>query len=112
MRYLLEISPNEVVFGVEADRSKFALKLYKKERHRVAEIVAGPSLKPEDVTAFQAIIDRELDTPSSAAIAIETLFAEIPVDGWFRYRNWFQITPIPLGSPRCPGLLGANPFVI
>jgi len=108
-----DISPNEVAFGIEADRSKFALKfVYKKDRHRVAEIVAGPSLKPEDVTAFKAVIDRELETSSPDVIACATLFSDIPVDGWFRYRDRFQIAPVPSDAPRGAGLFGANPFII
>jgi hypothetical protein len=74
--------------------------------------LSGPSLKPEDVTAFKAVIDRELEASTPAAITGETLFSDIPVDGWFRYRDRFQIVPVPSDAPRGTGLFGANPFII
>lgn len=36
----------------------------------------------------------------------------VPVSGYFRYRDIFQILPAPPASPRPPAAVGAHPFII
>jgi hypothetical protein len=95
-----DTSPTEVVFGVGADNETYALKfVYKKQKQRLAQVLAGPSLTAEDVNAIKAKIDLELQQPAVLKIATQVLFTHISVEGWFRYRDAFQILPIPAGAP-------------
>ena len=106
-----DVSPTEVVFGGGADNGKYALKfVYKKQR--LAEILAGPSLTPQEVTAIRSKVDLEIRQPVVVKIATQVLFAHPRVGGHFRYGDIFQILPIPDGSPRGNGLFGGNPFLV
>jgi hypothetical protein len=41
-----------------------------------------------------------------------TTFSSVPVTGWWRYRDRFQILPVPAGAPTLSQLVGDHPFIL
>jgi len=109
-----DISQTEVVFGGVDDHTYSLKFVYKKEKHRVNQILAGPSLQPEDIRELKAKIDLELQPTADFKVAGQILFTNVPVTGWYRYRDIFQITPMPEGAPQpgASGLFGGHPFTV
>jgi hypothetical protein len=105
-----EVNPNEVLFGLASDHVTYALKFVYK-RKRLAQILAGPALKTEDIKTVRATVDLELRQPTPVKIATAVLFSVCRVAGWFRYRDTLQVLPVPAGSPRGFGL-GGEPFLV
>src|ERR1017187_4149400 len=106
-----DISSTEVLFGVGADKEKYALKFVYKGQ-RLAKVLAGPSLTPEDVNAIKSKIELESKQPVAVKVSTQVLFTHLSVEGSFRYRDLFQILPVPAGSPRGNSLFGGNPFLV
>lgn len=108
-----DVSPTEVVFGLSPDLRTYALKfVYKKQKRNLTAIFAGPALKSEDISALRAKIDLELQEAPTLKVATQVLFTHIPVTGCFRYRDMFQMLPIPTGSPSGDNLYGGIPFLV
>lgn len=106
-----DTSPTEVVFGKSANNETYALKfVYEKQKQALRKVLAGPSLTAEDLDAFKSKIDLELQQPAALKIATQVLFTRIPVAGWFRYRDVFQILPVPAGAPCGNALSGEDPY--
>jgi hypothetical protein len=93
------------------DNSTFALKFVYKGG-RLTQILPGPSLTPEDITTIKSKVDLELRDPNAFKIATQVLFTHLRVTGSFRYRDTFQILPVPTGSPLGNSLFGGNPFLV
>jgi hypothetical protein len=104
-----QVSKTEVIFP--GDEQTYAVKLlYKK--NALAEITPGPSLKPEDIGALRSLVEAEL-TPAPEEVGTHVLFASLPVRGWFKYRDHFQILPMPSEAPQPLGFLAEHhPFLL
>ena len=105
--------PTEVNFGGDGIGS-YAIRLvyHNKEKQRLIKVVAGSTLNEESAAAFRAKIDLELQEPNKAEIGTAVLFAYLPVNGWFRYRDIFQIQPVPPSAPRGHSLFGGHPLLV
>ena len=104
-----QFSEDEITYpGHQTD---FALTLvYRKDR--LADIRPGPRLTAQDVETLQRRVDEELLASPGARVGAEILFANLPVTGWFRYRDAFQLLPVPPQAPRPPFLMGEHPFLL
>ena len=78
----------------------------------LTRIVPGPLLTQEDVPALKQKIHEELLTPGPVKIGRQVLFTALPVEGSFRYKDVFQIAPVPPDAPRPPYLIGDHPFML
>ena len=74
-------------------------------------IEPGPSLDPEMVDLIESEIMQELDYEHDI-VSRAFLFADIPVNGWWRYGDMFQIMPAPPEAPRPIMLMADHPFVL
>lgn len=63
-----------------------------------------------DVDAVAATIEHEA-TSTETEIRRVALFAEVPTTGWFRYRDRFQLLPVPPEAPQPHQLLADHPFI-
>jgi hypothetical protein len=106
-----DISPNEIIFGGSGGTTQYALKFVYKDK-KLRQIHAGPTLTAEDIAAVQAKIALELSQGRPPRVATQVLFSRIAVDGVWKYRDVFQVLPIPNGSPRGHSLFGGNPFLV
>jgi hypothetical protein len=61
---------------------------------------------------IQIAIDRVLLTPTSSKVWRWTLFSSRPVEGFWRYRDQFQIIPAPSEAPRPAELMADHPFIL
>src|SRR4051794_27492181 len=86
---------SEVVFPA-SESGNHALKFVWRKQ-KLAEIIAGPALRPADVAAIRSTIETEIATPVSVKVGALVLFSSLPVEGYFRYRDIFQILPVPDG---------------
>lgn len=80
-------------------------------RGEVKQLQRGSALSDEDV---QLLIEQlaVLEGPSSDRLASFFHFSALPVTGWWRYRDQFQLLPPPPDAP-LPGIVGnPSPFLI
>jgi hypothetical protein len=75
-------------------------------------IDAGSTLEPDDVPQLTKKIDELLVDTSGARIGQQVLFASLPNRGWFRYRDAFQILPVPPDAPRPRFAMGEHPVLL
>lgn len=72
----------------------------------------GPALKSTDISELKARIEHDLLAPGESVIGMVVLFAHLPTTGWFRYKDVFQIVPVPKDAPRPSFLAADHPLVL
>ena len=72
----------------------------------------GPKLTPADVDMIKSRIESELLASAGTRIGREILFAHLPVTGYFRYKDEFQILPVPNHAPQPPFSWADYPFLL
>ncbi len=102
--------PNRVIFPNTDSEERAAITLTFKQG-RLDAISAGPALSDADLAALEGAIELEL-SPAEPATGTSVLFANIPVEGAFRYRDLFQIIPVPADAPRPDFLIADHPFLL
>src|SRR5258706_5156611 len=89
-----------------------ALILRYSDDNEIAHIEVGPGLRPNDIAQVVDRITRSLLTATAPHIGQIVLFAPLATTGWFRYRDVFQILPVPAEAPRPPFLMGDHPLLL
>jgi hypothetical protein len=79
---------------------------------KIVGAVAGPAMTSELEEKINAEIQRVLLVPTTAKVCRWTMFSGRPVEGHWRYRDQFQITPAPPVAPRPNMLIAEHPFVL
>jgi hypothetical protein len=105
-----QLSSEEISYGRVHKGS--ALRLMYDENGLLQNVLPGPDLVSEDIPQLQQKIEAELLTRTSYKIRKRILFVSVPVEGWFRYRDKFQILPMPANAPKPTYLMGAHPFIL
>jgi hypothetical protein len=100
---------DEVEYRTMAD--EWALSLQYREG-KIVNAVAGPAMTSQIEELLRTEIDRVLLTPIGSRICRWTLFSSRPVEGYWRYRDQFQIVPAPPEAPRPTELMAEHPFVL
>ncbi|HSY46914.1 MAG TPA: hypothetical protein VK800_12750 [Steroidobacteraceae bacterium] len=77
-----------------------------------ARIEPGPGLRPDDVPQIVDKIQRLLVDPADVAIGQIVLFARLPMSGYFRYQDLFQLIPVPPDAPRPRFALAQHPLLL
>jgi hypothetical protein len=105
------LNDNEIryVRGIGGDP---ALVLKYSKNGAVAEVVAGPSIGANDVSAIVEKIERHLLSGDGLHIGQLALFAILPTRGWFRYRDVFQLLPVPPDAPQAPFMTSDHPLLL
>ncbi len=85
----MSLSLDEVAYP--GHKTQHALKL-RYGKKGLSEITAGPMLDAETVKTLKAQIESELLASSELRVAREILFAGVPVEGYFRYRDYFKFS--------------------
>jgi hypothetical protein len=75
------------------------------------ELVPGPALRPEDRAKLQEALRDRAGEQRNGFIS-HFLFSDRPLNGWWRYRDKFQILPPPANAPTPNELLGDWPFLL
>jgi hypothetical protein len=75
-------------------------------------VEAGPTLEADDVPQLiKKVSDLLIDT-SIERVGQQILFANLPNARWFRYRDAFQIVPVPQNAPRPKFFLAEHPMLL
>src|SRR5437899_3282396 len=99
----MHAAPDVIVYP--GNPSHFALRITYRDDD-IAAIDVGPALKAEDITALlQRLQSDVLDSPGRKIGGV-VLFAHVPTQGFFRYKDIFQILPVPADAPRPPFVMG------
>jgi hypothetical protein len=93
------------------DETRYAVKLIFDKKHRLRAVIAGPLLTDSALSELISQIERQLHTPA-ARIGNRVLFAALPVTGAFRFKDDFQILPVPENAPRPDFLMADHPFLL
>lgn len=88
-----------------------ALSLSYSARGLIRELVPGPGLRPEDRAKLQEALRDRAGEQRNGFIS-HFLFSDRAVNGWWRYRDRFQILPPPANAPTPNELLGDWPFLL
>lgn len=75
-------------------------------------IQAGSALRADAIADLQKKIQESLLTPTKPITGQQILFAHVPTNGYFRYKELFQLSPVPAEAPRPPFMLGDHPLVL
>jgi|HubBroStandDraft_6_1064221.scaffolds.fasta_scaffold00261_30 hypothetical protein len=105
----MQPTPDEVVYPGHPTQYSVKICLGKVG---IKDVLQGPNLDTADIDSLQSQIISELLAPIETRIANVILFSHLPVDGWYRYRDCFQILPIADTAPRPTFLLADHPFVL
>lgn len=105
----MRLSEDEILYSRAQDavdlRVQFA-------EGKCVRILAGSSLDDETYEALVGRIHSEVTQSWGRVIARTFLFSDIPVEGYWRYRDEFQILPPGPKAPRPQQLIGPHPFVL
>jgi hypothetical protein len=104
-----QFRPDEVEYRTMSD--EWALSLQYREG-KIIGAVAGPVMTPELEEQIRTEIERILLTPTAHSVCRWTLFSSRPVQGYWRYRDQFQIVPAPPHAPRPTELIAEHPFIL
>jgi hypothetical protein len=75
-------------------------------------IEPGPGLAADDVPQIVDKIQRLLLDSVEPAIGQIVLFSDLPMSGYFRYRDLFQLLPVPPDAPQPRFGLGQHPLLL
>jgi hypothetical protein len=78
----------------------------------LTKILAGPDLQVGDIEELQKKIEIELLQAGPVKVRRRILFTTVPTTGAFRYKDVFQILPVPAEAPRPHFLMGEHPLVL
>jgi hypothetical protein len=81
------------------------------------------NLEPTGAFAEEALTERDIETvrarlhnnyleSAGTGVGQTVLFVSGPMEGWWGYRDRFQIIPVPSEAPRPPFLIAAHPFLL
>ena len=88
-----------------------AIKLLFTKNDRLTDITAGPALTSDcEAAIIGAIIDAL--TSDEPRVFRHVLFAGHKLTGSWRYKDKFQITPVPPDAPQLDCLIGDHPFIL
>jgi hypothetical protein len=94
-------------------RGKTEVHVHVNRKGRISQIILSNDFNEEDVAEVRAKIRANLIENQQVKIAEAVLFAiNNKVDGFFRYRDEFQILPVPEGSPKASQLVADHPFLL
>jgi hypothetical protein len=105
----MQPGPEEVVYPGNANRYLVKVRF---EQSRIVDILAGPDLTAAEIDCLANQIASELLTSSGTGVANVILFAHLPVDGWYKHRDFLQILPAPQDAPRPGCLMADHPFLL
>jgi hypothetical protein len=94
---------NELSFGRAGEDC--CLKLRYNDVGALVAIDEGPGLRPDDIQTLQQKVGDELLSTGPMTTVRRVLFASVPTDAAFRYKNEFQMLPVPPEAPVRANLL-------
>jgi hypothetical protein len=103
-------SPKEITHGRQG--AGVALRVLYNNDGKLQKVLVGPNALPDDVEQLRNKIDAELLTDGQLRVRRQVLFSSVPANGYFRYKDRFQIIPVPQEAPRPGQFVGQHPFIL
>ncbi len=100
---------HEIVYPGDGE---YAIKLVFTEHDRLRAIEPGPSLTPALEHSIATTITDALLTTAEHRIIRRVLFAHHKLAGYWRYKDQFQVLPVPPSTPQINAVFGDHPFVL
>lgn len=94
------------------NRPPHALRLVYNKNLQITGAFADEKLTQKDIETTLAELNRNYLDSAGTGVAQRVLLVSGPMDGWWRYRDRFQIVPVPPDAPRPGFLIGAYPFLL
>ena len=82
------------------------------ENGKLINVVGGPDLATGEIDELRRKTETELLTQGATKVRRLVLFSSAPTTGHFRYRDVFQIVPVPPEAPRPKFILGDHPLFL
>jgi hypothetical protein len=89
-----------------------ALRAVFDKRGALVGVYAGEAHTPDALRALRDRIDREFVASAGDGVNRQVCFTTAPVRGWWRYRDRFQILPVPEHAPKADFAFFDLPFLI
>lgn len=90
----------------------YALRIVLNKRGEPIEAQATKAMTPESFTSLRERIHREFIESAGFSVNRQVYFCMAPVRGWWRYRDRFQILPVPEAAPKADFAYLDHPFLI
>jgi hypothetical protein len=94
------------------DTEELALVVQYSKNGDIVAMKPGPALTTAALATVIGLIETELLRPPATYVSREVLFAALPVEGFFRFRDDWQILPVPDNAPKPSMLVGPHPFLL
>jgi len=89
-----------------------ALTLVYNKRGTLTSIERGSSLRNEDISELKQKVNACLVETTGDIVERVVVFAAVPSEGYFRYREAFQLLPVPANAPRPNTTVGDHPLLL
>lgn len=104
-----QLSIDEYAYGRSEESYSISLHYLK---GKLRAIRTGPAWDQQDLEPLRSAIQSALLGPSTTRVGRFVAFTAIPTTGAYRFRDVFQIFPVPPDAPRPPYLIGDHPFLV
>lgn len=78
----------------------------------VAEVLPGEAFDASEVEVLRSKVEREAIASTGIAVGRSILFSVVPLRGWYRYRDRFQLSPVPPDAPTSPMTFMLHPLML
>jgi hypothetical protein len=89
-----------------------ALRVVFNNRGKLIDVQAAEAMTPESLRSLRERIHREFVESAGLGVNRQVYFCMAPVRGWWRYRDLFQILPVPESAPKADFAFLDHPFLI
>ena len=90
----------------------YAIKLIYSKDDQLDDIEAGPLLTKELEGNSAGRSRKRCSQPAGYRVHRHVLFADHKLTGSWRYRDWFQLLPVPPSAPQLDCVFGDHPFTL
>ena len=102
--------PREVTYPGWPD--KWAIRLHFSKSGGIIKAERGPAASDQVFDSIKNDVESGILTDSGTVVGSGVCFSLYRQEGWYRFRDWFQIRPVPADAPRLNCLLGDFPFLL
>jgi hypothetical protein len=90
----------------------YALRVIFDNRGEPKAALAEEALTPEALQSLQERIRREFIESAGVGVNRQVYFSTAPIRGWWRYRDQFQVLPVPEHAPKAEFVFLDHPFLL
>ena len=100
-------------FSKSLDKDVFITVTYDNKR-KMTEITPSPKLSKQNIQDLKKRISEELIDNQTISVGQQVCFSQNnrSVEGYFKYKDIFQLVPVPSHAPRQEYVVGGHPFLL